>query len=66
MLVVGIQNVPLAALSHPPRIIIAGQTVTKWHVPIQAKLVFTQRRDTNAKQQRPTIWEGPKSTGIDF
>jgi hypothetical protein len=57
---------PLAALSHPPRIIISGRMVTKWHVPIQAKLVCTQSRGTNAKQKNPTIWEGPKSTGIDF
>jgi hypothetical protein len=66
VLAVEIRNVPLAAPSQPPRIIIAGHMVTKWHIPIQAKLVCTQMRGTNAKQQRPTIWEGPKSTEIDF
>jgi hypothetical protein len=66
VLAVEIWNVPLAAPSHPPRIIIAGHMATKWQVPIQTKLVWTQSRGTNAKQQMPTIWEGPKSTGIDF
>jgi hypothetical protein len=64
VLAVAIRNVPLAAPSHPPRITIAGHMVTKWHVPI--KRVCTQRKGTNVKQQRPTIWEGPKSTGIDL
>jgi 2,3-bisphosphoglycerate-independent phosphoglycerate mutase len=66
VLVVVIRNAPLAAPSHHPRITIAGHTVTKWHVPIQAKLVCTQRKGTNVKQQKPKIWEGPKSTGIDL
>jgi hypothetical protein len=57
---------PLAAPSHHPRITIAGHTVTKWNVPIQAKLVCTQIKGTNVKQQRPTISEGTKSTGIDL
>jgi hypothetical protein len=63
---VAIQNVPLAAPSQHPRITIAGHTVTNWHIPIQAKLVFTQRKGTNMKKQRPTIWEGPNSTCIDL
>jgi hypothetical protein len=66
VLEVEIRNAPLATPSQSPRIIIAGHMVTKWHVPIQAKIGCTQRMDTNAKQQIPTIWEGPKSTGIDF
>jgi hypothetical protein len=66
VLAVGTRNVPLAAPSHPPRIVIAGHMAIKWHVPIQSKHVCTHRRGTKAKQQRPTIWEGPKSTGIDF
>jgi hypothetical protein len=57
---------PLSAPSHPPRIIIAGHMVTKWHLPTQSKLVCTQMRVINGNQQRPTIWEGPKSTRINF
>jgi hypothetical protein len=30
------------------------------------KVARPQRRGTNVKQQRPAIWEGPKSTGVDF
>jgi hypothetical protein len=55
-----------AALSRLHLIIIVGCTVTKWHIPIQAKHVCTQRRGTSARLPSQKIWEGPKSTVIDF
>jgi hypothetical protein len=66
VLAVAIWNVPLANPSHHTRITISGHMVTKCHVRIQANVVCMQIKGTNVKQQRPTIWEGPKSTGTDL
>jgi hypothetical protein len=66
VLTVRAPNGHLAALSRLYLIISVGRTVTRWHVPTQARLVYTQRRGTSARIPSQTIWEGPKLTGIDF
>jgi hypothetical protein len=63
---VGTLNSHLAAISRLLLITIAGLTVTKQHLPTQAKLACTQRMGTNVKTPRQKTWEDPKSTGIDF
>jgi hypothetical protein len=59
-------NGHIAVISRLLMITIAGLTVTKYHVPPQAKLACTQRMDTSVKSTIQTTCEDHKSTGIDF
>jgi hypothetical protein len=56
----------LITLSSLILITIAGIMVTKWLVPIHAKLACIPRTDTIVRPSRPKTWEYPKPTRIDF